>query len=231
MEILKSEIPESLLKPFPKSIIDTDYRGFNYVSPNHYRKALNEAFGTNWSFEILDISKETIKDAKNQVHVEIIVHCKLTVYVKADSGEIIEISKHGIGGKMVSTNFSDAYKSAKSVALKNACIELGLGLDLYENEIEEEPVIEDTIQSEELDENVVIANASPFVANNNKNTPQANKATDKQIKFALQLIKKSNNSSFQGMSDSEIEIYLNGLSKAEISKVIEKLRNNTTSVS
>jgi len=232
MEVLKNEIPESLLKPFPKNIIDTDYRGFNYVSPNHYRKALNEAFGTNWSFEILSVSKESIRDSKNQTHVEIIVHCKLTIYVKDDSGEIIKIEKHGIGGKKVTTNFSDAYKSAKSVALKNACVELGLGLDLYENEVEEEvidnteneTVIGNTIHNEGIDENIVAA--SPFATNNhnNKVVSRNNKATDKQIKFAMQLIKKTNHPSFQEMSDEEISSYLDGLSKAEISKVIEKLR-------
>lgn len=216
MGVIKAEIPNSLSKSFPKEFIETDYRGFSYVSPNHYRKALNEAFGTNWSFEILNVFKETTKDKNGELHDEIIVHCKLTIYVKEhdDTGEIIKIEKHGIGGKMVATNYSDAYKSAKSVALKNACVELGLGLDLYENEVEDD--------RENTDE--ITVNTQQ---NENKVIPENFKATDKQVNFTLQLIKKTNHPSFKGLTDDQIKEYLSGLSKHEISKIIEKLRKNS----
>ena len=198
MELLVSKLPKTLVEPFDQKLIKKNYQGFDYVSPSEYRKLLNDTFGSMWSFEILNY--QILNDS-------VVVHGRLTIYIQ-DGDRVFEIKKDGIGASMVSKTVSFALKSAKSTALKNACLELGMGLDMYENDIDD---MNDTDLSNDI--------TSP-----NQQVYSGKQPTDKQINYATMLIKKSNMKEFEGLDEEEIKEKLKNMSSLNVSKIISKLK-------
>lgn len=198
MELLASKLPKTLVEPFDQKLVKKNYQGFDYVSPSEYRKLLNDTFGSMWSFEILNY--QILND-------NVVVHGRLTIYVQ-DGDRVFEIKKDGIGASMVSKTVSFALKSAKSTALKNACLELGVGLDMYENDIDD---MNDTDLSNDI--------TSP-----NQQVYSGKQPTDKQINYATMLIKKSNMKEFEGLDEEEIKEKLKNMSSLNVSKIISKLK-------
>lgn len=198
MELLASKLPKTLVEPFDQKLIKKNYQGFDYVSPSEYRKLLNDTFGSMWSFEILNY--QILNDS-------VVVHGRLTIYIQ-DGDRVFEIKKDGIGASMVSKTVSFALKSAKSTALKNACLELGIGLDMYENDIDD---MNDTDLSNDI--------TSP-----NQQVYSGKQPTDKQINYATMLIKKSNMKEFEGLDEEEIKEKLKNMSSLNVSKIINKLK-------
>lgn len=198
MELLVSKLPKTLVEPFDQKLIKKNYQGFDYVSPSEYRKLLNDTFGSMWSFEILNY--QILND-------NVVVHGRLTIYVQ-DGDRVFEIKKDGIGASMVSKTVSFALKSAKSTALKNACLELGVGLDMYENDIDD---MNDTDLSNDI-------------TNPNQQVYSGKQPTDKQINYATMLIKKSNMKEFEGLDEEEIKEKLKNMSSLNVSKIINKLK-------
>lgn len=198
MELLASKLPKTLVEPFDQKLVKKNYQGFDYVSPSEYRKLLNDTFGSMWSFEILNY--QILND-------NVVVHGRLTIYVQ-DGDRVFEIKKDGIGASMVSKTVSFALKSAKSTALKNACLELGIGLDMYENDIDD---MNDTDLSNDI--------TSP-----NQQVYSGKQPTDKQINYATMLIKKSNMKEFEGLDEEEIKEKLKNMSSLNVSKIINKLK-------
>lgn len=198
MELLVSKLPKTLVEPFDQKLIKKNYQGFDYVSPSEYRKLLNDTFGSMWSFEILNY--QILNDS-------VVVHGRLTIYIQ-DGDRVFEIKKDGIGASMVSKTVSFALKSAKSTALKNACLELGIGLDMYENDIDD---MNDTDLSNDI--------TSP-----NQQVYSGKQPTDKQINYATMLIKKSNMKEFEGLDEEEIKEKLKNMSSLNVSKIINKLK-------
>lgn len=198
MELLVSKLPKTLVEPFDQKLVKKNYQGFDYVSPSEYRKLLNDTFGSMWSFEILNY--QILND-------NVVVHGRLTIYVQ-DGDRVFEIKKDGIGASMVSKTISFALKSAKSTALKNACLELGVGLDMYENDIDD---MNDTDLSNDI--------TSP-----NQQVYSGKQPTDKQINYATMLIKKSNMKEFEGLDEEEIKEKLKNMSSLNVSKIISKLK-------
>ena len=198
MELLVSKLPKTLVEPFDQKLIKKNYQGFDYVSPSEYRKLLNDTFGSMWSFEILNY--QILNDS-------VVVHGRLTIYIQ-DGDRVFEIKKDGIGASMVSKTVSFALKSAKSTALKNACLELGIGLDMYENDIDD---MNDTDLSNDI--------TSP-----NQQVYFGKQPTDKQINYATMLIKKSNMKEFEGLDEEEIKEKLKNMSSLNVSKIISKLK-------
>lgn len=199
MELLVSKLPKTLVEPFDQKLIKKNYQGFDYVSPSEYRKLLNDTFGSMWSFEILNY--QILNDSV------VVVHGRLTIYIQ-DGDRVFEIKKDGIGASMVSKTVSFALKSAKSTALKNACLELGIGLDMYENDIDD---MNDTDLSNDI--------TSP-----NQQVYSGKQPTDKQINYATMLIKKSNMKEFEGLDEEEIKEKLKNMSSLNVSKIISKLK-------
>lgn len=198
MELLASKLPKTLVEPFDQKLIKKNYQGFDYVSPSEYRKLLNDTFGSMWSFEILNY--QILNDS-------VVVHGRLTIYIQ-DGDRVFEIKKDGIGASMVSKTVSFALKSAKSTALKNACLELGIGLDMYENDIDD---MNDTDLSNDI-------------TNSNQQVYSGKQPTDKQINYATMLIKKSNMKEFEGLDEEEIKEKLKNMSSLNVSKIINKLK-------
>lgn len=198
MELLVSKLPKTLVEPFDQKLVKKNYQGFDYVSPSEYRKLLNDTFGSMWSFEILNY--QILND-------NVVVHGRLTIYVQ-DGDRVFEIKKDGIGASMVSKTISFALKSAKSTALKNACLELGVGLDMYENDIDD---MNDTDLSNDI-------------TNPNQQVYSGKQPTDKQINYATMLIKKSNMKEFEGLDEEEIKEKLKNMSSLNVSKIISKLK-------
>jgi len=198
MELLASKLPKTLVEPFDQKLVKKNYQGFDYVSPSEYRKLLNDTFGSMWSFEILNY--QILNDS-------VVVHGRLTIYIQ-DGDRVFEIKKDGIGASMVSKTVSFALKSAKSTALKNACLELGIGLDMYENDIDD---MNDTDLSNDI--------TSP-----NQQVYSGKQPTDKQINYATMLIKKSNMKEFEGLDEEEIKEKLKNMSSLNVSKIINKLK-------
>lgn len=200
MELLASKLPKTLVEPFDQKLVKKNYQGFDYVSPSEYRKLLNDTFGSMWSFEILNY--QILNDS-----TVVVVHGRLTIYIQ-DGDRVFEIKKDGIGASMVSKTVSFALKSAKSTALKNACLELGIGLDMYENDIDD---MNDTDLSNDI--------TSP-----NQQVYSGKQPTDKQINYATMLIKKSNMKEFEGLDEEEIKEKLKNMSSLNVSKIISKLK-------
>ncbi len=198
MELLASKLPKTLVEPFDQKLVKKNYQGFDYVSPSEYRKLLNDTFGSMWSFEILNY--QILNDS-------VVVHGRLTIYIQ-DGDRVFEIKKDGIGASMVSKTVSFALKSAKSTALKNACLELGIGLDMYENDIDD---MNDTDLSNDI-------------TNPNQQVYSGKQPTDKQINYATMLIKKSNMKEFEGLDEEEIKEKLKNMSSLNVSKIINKLK-------
>jgi recombination DNA repair RAD52 pathway protein len=104
-------------------------RQFRYVTHAYVTRTLNQAFGWNWDFEVIDT--RIIPEDKPQ---EVIIRGRLTVHAK--HGTIV---KEQFGSSAVKrsngqiTSLGDDLKAATSDALKKCASLLGLALDLYES--------------------------------------------------------------------------------------------------
>ena len=120
------EVMEQLSEPFPEDLIKTRIgRGkiyLSYVEGHNYIKRLNEIFGLNWSFRILE---------QKIFENEVVVLGELTVnnnIVRQSYGNK-DIAVGRSNGLPVS--IGDDLKAAQTDALKKACSTLGIGLHLY----------------------------------------------------------------------------------------------------
>jgi hypothetical protein len=118
-DILEQPFPSELLRTRKGSFGQT----FTYVEGAEYIRRLNDAFESNWSFEIIE---HTIRDS------EVIVIGKLT---------IAEVTKMSFGGSSITVSregevisIADDLKAAATDALKKAASLLGVGLHLYSSE-------------------------------------------------------------------------------------------------
>jgi hypothetical protein len=116
---------EILEQPFEGQLIKTRKGAFgktlSYVEGAEYIRRLNDAFDSEWSFEVVE---HHVYDA------EVVVVGKLTA---------AGITKTAFGGSSITTNsqtgevisIADDLKAAATDALKKAASLLGVGLDLY----------------------------------------------------------------------------------------------------
>ena len=145
--VLEETIPPSLIRV--RQISGTNLQ---YVSGNLVIDALNRAFGYAWSWSIDHywVQNSEPKKYKNkntgeeitvpQVPVAHVIGT-LTVFMKDDNGDIIEIKKSGAGSKSIiggSSEQESIYKSASTDALKKASSLLGIGAQLYRDNGEQE---------------------------------------------------------------------------------------------
>ena len=122
---MEKNIRETLERPFSRDLIRTRKGSFGqmlkYVEVVHYIRRLNEAFGGDWAFDVVE---HRILDA------EVVVLGKLAaggVAKTAFGGSAITVAKES--GESVSV--SDDLKAAASDALKKCCSLVGVGLELY----------------------------------------------------------------------------------------------------
>ena len=145
--VLEETIPKQLIQT--RKVAGTD---LSYVSGNFVIDALNRAFGYCWSWSIdrnwvqpsepkkykdRNTGQETVTPQVPVAHVI----GTLTVYMKNDNGDIIEIKKSGAGSKSIIGGASEQesiFKSASTDALKKAASLLGIGAQLYRDNREQE---------------------------------------------------------------------------------------------
>ena len=127
-EMLNPEhVREVLDRPFDQEAIKTRPGNFgkslNYVEAHEYIRRLNEAYGSMWSFNI--VQHEILDN-------EVIVVGKLTThgFVKMAFGGS-SITKAKDSGAIIS--IADDLKAAATDAFKKSCSFLGLGLHLYQD--------------------------------------------------------------------------------------------------
>lgn len=135
---MKKEIIEVLERHFNSKDIKSRPGGFgkslSYVQGHHVLGRLNEAFGGDYSIEIVD---------KQIVDNNVIVHVRLSV--DQDGKTIV---RDAIGGKtMMNKDLVSNYKAAVTDAIKKAAATLGVALHLYgadetEEDEKEEKVVE-----------------------------------------------------------------------------------------
>lgn len=132
------KVGETLSKPFPKELIryreGQKKKQLAYVETIHYIDRLNEAFGYQWSWEVLS---ETVTDTE--------VYCRGRLTVEIDGKTVV---KEAYGGKDLTIvdvwdkatrqvtgkkpfSIADDLKSASSDALKKASSLLSIGGHLY----------------------------------------------------------------------------------------------------
>ena len=118
-------VRDVLERAFPVELVKTRKGSFGktlaYVEVVNYVRRLNEAFGGDWSFEVLE---------QRLLDTEVVVVGKLTaggITKTAFGGSSITVSRET--GAQVSV--SDDLKAAASDSLKKACSLLGVGLELH----------------------------------------------------------------------------------------------------
>lgn len=122
----------------------------SYISGSTVIDILNTAFGTlGWNFEIVNqwmqdgvpwINKWNNNEVEEQNPIAF-VHGRLTVFVKNEEGQTHAIVKESFGSKSVIGKQSEqesTFKAAQTDALKKAASLLGIGLELYRKEEEQE---------------------------------------------------------------------------------------------
>ena len=122
---MDKNVRDILERAFPADLIRTRKGSFgrelSYVEVAYYIRRLNEAFGGDWSFEVLE---------QRLLDTEVVVVGKLTaggITKTAFGGSSITVSRE-TGDKV---SISDDLKSAASDSLKKACSLLGVGLELH----------------------------------------------------------------------------------------------------
>lgn len=146
-EVLEEEIPKQLIQT--RRVANTD---LSYVSGNFVIDILNRAFGYAWSWSIdhywvqqsedkkykdRNTGQETVTPQPPVAHVI----GTLTVFMKDDNGDIVQISKSGAGSKSIiggSSEQESVFKSASTDALKKAASLLGVAAQLYRDNREQE---------------------------------------------------------------------------------------------
>lgn len=130
---MKKEIVEILERKFNLKDIKTRPGGFgkslSYVQGHHVLGRLNEAFGGNYSIEILTPVDKAVIDNN------IVVHVRITV-IDENGNRIV---RDGIGGKtMTNKDLVSNFKAGVTDAIKKVAATFGVALHLYgADEIEE----------------------------------------------------------------------------------------------
>jgi len=151
-EILAGRTPKHLIKKRPGKGGKT----FSYVPHGYVTAKLNQAFGFDWDWEIIPqangdmfkyLEAETGTDYKGEEYelrpASVIVHGRLTVRVRDPDNLkqiIAEITKSSTGEKEVikGMTWGGLIKSAESDAFKKAASRLGIALDLYWQDMDED---------------------------------------------------------------------------------------------
>lgn len=133
---MNNQVRSVLERPFPKEHLRTRVAAFGreltYVETHHYVRRLNEAFGGDWGFEVLE---------HRVLEAEVVVLGRLTgagIAKTAFGGSAITRSRD----TGVALSLADDLKAAASDSLKKCSSLLGLGLHLYGDttpEAEEKP--------------------------------------------------------------------------------------------
>jgi len=153
--MLDSNIRAVIEEPIPRHLIQTRQISgtkLDYVSGNFVIDTLNRAFGYTWSWSI---DKEWIQPSepkkykdKNtgqetvtpQVPVAHVIGT-LTVFLRDENGNVVQVSKSGAGSKSIiggSSEQESIFKSASTDALKKAASLLGIAAQLYREPREQE---------------------------------------------------------------------------------------------
>jgi hypothetical protein len=206
---MKHEVKCILEKPFDAVQIKQrpgQYgKMLDYVETSTVIERLNQAFDSDWSFEI--ISFEVRND-------EAICLGKLTVpgnIVKAQFGSC-RVSKDKETGEYVGVG--DALKGSASDSLKKAASLLGVGLSLYQS-----------VETGKTDSAITGKNESAPAQKNGNGNGNGNLITPKQKKYVLTLGRRTNLDSSQ-VNKLCIENYsapLDELSKSDASDLIALL--------
>ena len=130
------EITNTLAKPFPETDVILDRAGVDgfvpsYIPWDKIAARLDEAFGGDWSYEI--VKYELIQNL-------FVVHARITVEMVDPGRGAYKIIKDGIGTCLVTTingqmrDLGADLKTASSDALKRAAILLRVGIQLYQRD-------------------------------------------------------------------------------------------------
>ena len=206
---MDNSVREALESPFPSDLIRTRRGSFGktlaYVEVANYIHRLNEAFGGDWSFEILE---HKIMDT------EVVVLGKLT------AGGVV---KTAFGGSAITHNretgeqvsISDDLKAAASDALKKACSLLGVGLELYGDQ---------SATSERPEE----IPRRPSAASSGSTPGQGPKLTQRQFQAIQGLADRAGISEddLAGWVQRSFDVAVEALDRRQASEVITKLNQS-----
>lgn len=167
-EILQGRTPKQYIKRRPGKGGKT----FSYVPHGYVTAVLNKAFGFDWDFEIVPIDGEKLflymkgGVSGGKQKASMLVHGKLTVRIREKKKILATIVKTSTGEKeeVKGMSWGSLLKSAESDAFKKAASRLGIALDLYWQDADE-----DYIPAEKLSpEQQVLIDAIGIVRGNNK---------------------------------------------------------------
>lgn len=142
-QILQGRTPEKYKKKRPGKGGKT----FTYVPHGYVTAVLNKAFGFDWDFRIVPIDGSNLflymegKKSGDKQKASVLVHGELTVRIHDKKGRLIAtITKTSTGEKEAIKNMSwgSLVKSAESDAFKKAASRLGIALDLYWQDADED---------------------------------------------------------------------------------------------
>lgn len=146
-------IKRMINEPIPDNVIQERDAGrgnkLSYISGAFVIDMLNNAFDYQWDWECEkewvqeSIPKFNPKYDKEPMPQPPVAHVrgKLTVYFEQDDGTLRKVIKNGHGSKVIIGGASEqesVFKAADTDALKKAASKLGIGLELYRSEDEQE---------------------------------------------------------------------------------------------
>ena len=131
-KIISIGIPEEWKKEFDDSLKRKNYNGFTYVGVHNYRKRTQSIAGLFYDHEI--IQNETVVDKEGDIGFKVVV--RLRFYIERN-GSIMTVVKDGTAVKFAKGNQDINYVlgAAVSEAFKRALLHVGIGMDLYEEDI------------------------------------------------------------------------------------------------
>lgn len=141
--ILQGRTPKKYIKKRPGKGGKT----FSYVPHGYVTAVLNKAFGFDWDWEIIPVEGQKLflymegGHSGSKQKASILVHGKLTVRIHDKKGKTIAtITKTSTGEKeeITSMSWGSLVKSAESDAFKKAASRLGIALDLYWQDADED---------------------------------------------------------------------------------------------
>ena len=153
-QILQGRTPEKYKKKRPGKGGKT----FTYVPHGYVTAVLNKAFGFDWDFRIVPIDGSNLflymegKKSGDKQKASVLVHGELTVRIHDKKGRLIAtITKTSTGEKEAIKNMSwgSLVKSAESDAFKKAASRLGIALDLYWQDADEDYIPAEKLTVEE----------------------------------------------------------------------------------
>lgn len=150
--ILQGRTPKEMIKRRPGKGGKT----FSYVPHGYVTAQLNRAFGFDWDFEIVPNGKGELfsvleGEAKDSRPGSVLVHGKLTVRIRDphDVRQVIAtITKSSTGEKEIikGMTWGGLVKSAESDAFKKCASRLGVALDLYWQDTDEDYLSEGDVR-------------------------------------------------------------------------------------